>query len=70
MANIFMLECSIYIFLWEQKCRQMALQFFALLSLFDIVRPLVAKLGVDHDKRAVLHHILIGKDQKAKAKLK
>ena len=42
----------------------------ALLSLFDIVRPLVAKLGVDHDKRAVLHHILIGKDQKAKAKLK
>ena len=48
----------------------MVLQFFALLSLFDIMRPLVAKLGVDHDKRAVLHHILIGKDQKAKAKLK
>ena len=48
----------------------MAPQFFALSSLFDVVRPLVEEIVADHDKRAVLHHILIGKDQKAKAKLK
>ena len=60
----------IIFFLGVKKCRQMAPQFFALSSMFDVVRPLVDKMVVDHDKRAVLHHILIGKDQKAKAKLK